>query len=234
MKSQNDLKQLEAILGFVFKDQDLLFRALTHRSFLNEAKNKNLSSNERLEFLGDAVLSFLVSSLIFKQFPDLHEGKLTFIRTYLVRTETLALLAQKLNFGQFLLMSKGEENGGGRENPLLLANCFEAVLGAIYLDGGIDKANLFLKKNLDPIIKTIKDPEELKDSKSLFQEKVQAEGLSSPAYKLISSSGPDHQKTFIMGIYLNDQLVATGTSRSKQEAEEQAARKALEIYGQKR
>lgn len=231
---QINLKELEKKLGLVFKNQDLALNALIHRSYLNESKKANLQSNERLEFLGDSVLSFLVSGLIFEKYPDLPEGKLTFIRTFLVRTETLALLAKKLHLGKFMLMSKGEESSGGRENPLLLANCFEAVLGAIYLDQGIKITTGFIQKNLQPLISSISDPENLKDSKSLLQEKVQASGLPSPVYKLISSSGPDHQKTFVMGIYVNGKLLAQGTSRSKQEAEEEAAKKALENYNQKR
>ena len=231
---QINLSELEKNLKLAFKNQDLLLNALVHRSYLNEAKRANLQSNERLEFLGDSVLSFLVSSYIFQKYPDFPEGKLTFIRTFLVRTETLALLAKKLHLGKFLLISKGEESGGGRENPLLLANCFEAVLGAIYLDQGIETTTNFLQKNLDPVIMSISDPENLKDSKSLLQEKVQADGFPSPAYRLISSSGPDHQKSFIMGIYVNEKLLAQGTSHSKQEAEEEAAKKALENYNQKR
>lgn len=231
---QINLSELEKNLKLAFKNQDLLLNALVHRSYLNEAKRANLQSNERLEFLGDSVLSFLVSSYIFQKYPDFPEGKLTFIRTFLVRTETLALLAKKLHLGKFLLISKGEESGGGRENPLLLANCFEAVLGAIYLDQGVKTTTSFLQKNLDPVIMSISDPENLKDSKSLLQEKVQADGFPSPAYRLISSSGPDHQKSFIMGIYVNEKLLAQGTSHSKQEAEEEAAKKALENYNQKR
>ena len=235
IKDQQDkLNELEKNLGLVFKKQDLILNALIHRSYLNESKKANLSSNERLEFLGDSVLSFLVSSQIFEKYQNFPEGKLTFIRTFLVRTETLALLAKKLDLGKFMLMSKGEETSGGRENPLLLANCFEAVLGAIYLDQGIKNTAGFIQKNLKPLILSISDPEKLKDSKSLLQEKVQANGLLSPVYKLISSSGPDHQKTFVMGIYVNGRLLAEGTSRSKQEAEEEAAKKALENYNQKR
>ena len=229
----NSLNQLEKKLDIKFKNQALLVNALTHRSFLNEAGQKDLTSNERLEFLGDSVLSLLVSSHIYQKFPLLPEGKLTFIRTHLVRTETLAILSGKLEFGKFMFMSKGEELGGGRENPLLLANCFEAILGAIYIDQGLETASEFLKKNLDPILNKVTDPEALKDSKSLLQEKVQSDGLSSPVYKLITSSGPDHQKTFTMGVYVNDNLLAKGTSKSKQEAEEEAAGLGLEVYNKK-
>lgn len=230
--TNQEITEVEKSLGVNFKNKSLLREALTHRSFLNEAKEKNLRSNERLEFLGDAVLAFWVSSQIFYRFPDLPEGKLTFIRTYLVRTETLTKLSQKLNLGQHLLMSKGEEQGGGRENPVLLANAFEAITGAIFLDQGIEAVSAFLRSQLEPLISSITSVENLKDSKSRLQELSQAQGRGTPIYKLISSTGPDHQKTFTMGVYLEDKLLAEGVSRSKQEAEEVAAEKALEILNQ--
>ena len=228
-----NLTELEKILGITFKDRSLLTTALTHRSFLNETKGVNLISNERMEFLGDSVLSFLVSRQIYHKFTNLPEGKLTFIRTYLVRTETLALVSEKLSLGKFMQMSKGEELGGGRENTLLLANCFEAVLGSIYLDQGVDVASKFLESNLNPYLELVTDPEALKDSKSLLQEKVQSEGLASPEYKLISSSGPDHQKLFVMGVFVTGKLLAKGSDNSKQKAEEKAAKFGLELYTKK-
>jgi ribonuclease-3 len=224
-----NLPELEKSLGATFADKNLLIKALIHRSFLNETKIKGLRSNERLEFLGDAVLAFWVSAQVFIRFPNLPEGQLTFIRTHLVRTETLTRLARKLRLGEYLLMSKGEEQSGGRENPVLLANTFEAVLGAVYLDQGIEAAANFLEEQYQPLLAEIKNAERLKDSKSLFQEQVQAQGHPSPTYKLISATGPDHQRTFIMGVYLENKLLAQGTGRSKQEAEEEAAKKALEI-----
>lgn len=225
----NNLSDLEKILKIKFHDKELLSQALTHRSYLNEARMENLCSNERLEFLGDAVLSFWVSSQIFKKFPDFPEGKLTFIRTYLVRTTTLTSLSQKLSLGKFMLLSKGEETGGGRENVALLANCFEALLGAIYFDQGLIPASDFLENQFTKLIASVSDPDKLKDGKSLLQEKVQAQGSFSPIYKLISFNGPDHKKTFTMGVFVNDKMIAEGTSKSKQEAEELAAEKALEI-----
>lgn len=220
---------LESKLGIVFKDKDLILKALTHRSYLNETKIKGLDSNERLEFLGDAILSFWISSQVYQKFPDFPEGELTFIRTHLVRTETLTMLASKLNLGLYLLMSKGEELGGGKENPSLLANTFEAVIGAIFCDQGIKIVSEFLSNQFKNLLNNVKGIESLKDSKSLLQELVQSQNRSSPIYRLISSEGPDHQKTFTMGAYLEDKLLAQGTSKSKQEAEEEAAREALEI-----
>lgn len=222
------IELLEKKLKITFKDKDLLLKALTHRSYLNEAKIKGLNSNERLEFLGDAILSFWISSQVYQRFPDFPEGELTFIRTYLVRTETLTKLSSILNLGSYLLMSKGEELGGGRENPSLLANTLEALIGAIFCDQGIETVSDFLKNQFKDLI-CIKEIGSLKDSKSLLQELVQAQGHPSPVYRLISSEGPDHQKIFTMGAYLEDKLLAQGTSKSKQEAEEEAAHNALEI-----
>jgi ribonuclease-3 len=224
----SNLDEVEANIGFHFRDQTLLVQALIHRSFLNETKIKGLKSNERLEFLGDAILAFWVSTQVYRQFPDFPEGKLTFVRTHLVRTETLTNLAKKLRLGRYLLMSKGEEMGGGRENPVLLANTFEALVGAIFLDQGIEGVSRFLETHFQPLLKEITSAEILKDNKSLFQELVQAKGHPSPVYRLISAAGPDHLRTFTMGVFLEEKLLAEGTSRSKQEAEEAAAKKALE------
>ena len=222
-----NLQKLEQEMGLEFKDKNLLEQALTHRSYLNEAKIKSLQSNERLEFLGDSILSFWVSTNIFTKFPGFPEGKLTFIRTYLVKTETLTSLAQGLSLGDFMLMSKGEETGAGRANPALLANTFEAVIGAIYIDQGIEAVSKFLARQFNPLIEKITNIEAFRDSKSLLQEQIQAKGYPSPVYRQISAFGPDHQKTFTMGVYVNEKLLAQGTSHSKQEAEEMAAQKAL-------
>lgn len=229
-----DLNQLQKNLKVAFKNESHLVNALTHRSYLNESKLEKLSSNERMEFLGDSILAFWVSSQIYRKFSDFPEGKLTFIRTSLVRTETLAKLGRNLELGKFMLMSRGEEQGGGRKNPLLLANCFEAIVGSIFLDQGIEIASVFLGQQLDELLNQIKDPDLLKDSKSVLQEKVQAEGLPSPVYKLISAEGPDHAKSFTMAVSVNEKILAEGQGNSKQEAEEEAAKEALEIYSQKR
>jgi ribonuclease-3 len=228
-QNHENLSELEKRLKVTFKNKKLLERAMIHRSFLNETREKNLCSNERLEFLGDAVLEFWVSDQIFQRFPDFPEGQMTFIRTHLVRTETLTTLAQKLKLGEALLMSKGEEQGGGRNNPVLLANAFEAVVGAIFLDSGIQTVSRFLSSQFEGLLSSITTIETLKDSKSRLQETVQSQGHPSPVYRLVSSSGPDHQKIFTMGVYLDDRLLAEGIDKSKQEAEEKAAEKALEI-----
>jgi len=227
--TRKNIDELAKNLKIKFNNKELLVKALTHRSYLNEAKIKGLNSNERLEFLGDAVLSFWITSQVYQKYPDSPEGELTFIRTFLVRTETLAKLSSKLNLGAYLLMSRGEELGGGRQNPSLLANTLEALIGAIYTDQGMTSVSDFLENQFSVLINNIDGGESLKDSKSLLQEYLQSQGNASPIYKLVSAEGPDHQKTFTMGIYLDDKLLATGTSKSKQEAEEEAAKKALEI-----
>lgn len=228
MSSQTEnLSAFEKLIKVNFKNKELLFQAFIHRSYLNEARSENLQSNERLEFLGDAILSFWVSSTIFLKFPDFPEGKLTFVRTYLVKTETLTSLAKKLAMGELLLMSRGEEAGGGHTNPALLANSFEALIGAIFLDQGIKAIEDFLSEQYSLLIEEIKDIDKFRDNKSILQEQIQAKGYPSPVYKQISASGPDHQRVFTMGVYSDEKLLAEGTSNSKQEAEEAAAKKAI-------
>ncbi|MBI3443682.1 ribonuclease III [Candidatus Woesebacteria bacterium] len=208
-----------------FKDKDLLETALTHRSWVNEHPNER-ESNERLEFLGDAVLEYIVSSEIFKKFPDKEEGYLTALRASLVNTSNLGSFAKRQNIGQSLYLSKGEEAGGGRENPSLLADCVEAIIGATYLDRGIEATFDFVNENLlKDLPEKTKGP--LKDSKSLLQEEVQAKGLTAPKYKVIKESGPDHAKTFVVEVYIKEKPLGEGVGRSKVEAEQEAAGQAI-------
>lgn len=208
------------ITAVQFKNAKLLETALTHRSYLNEHPDVR-QSNERLEFLGDSVLSLLTSTQLYQEFPRYPEGKLTSLRASLVRAKTLATAAKKLNLGQYLLMSRGEEKSGGRANPSLLANAFEALIGAIYLDGGLETVSNFLKKNL-----TLS--QDVYDFKSKFQEAVQEKNRVSPEYKIVSETGPDHDKTFTVAVYVGKNLVATGVGKSKQEGEQEAAKLAIE------
>lgn len=212
--------------GIKFNNQKLLEEALTHRSYLNENPGKN--SNERLEFLGDSVLQVLTSTELFRRFPEFPEGKLTNLRSALVRTETLGKLAKKLGLGEVLLMSKGEERSNGRENLSLLADTFEAVLGAIYLDQGIDAAREFLEKNLFNQIEILAQQEILYDYKSKLQEVIQKKNKVAPVYKVLKTEGPDHGKTFTVAVLCRGQKLAEGAGKSKQEAEQEAARIALE------
>lgn len=199
--------------------------ALVHRSYLNEHPQQKLTSNERLEFLGDAIMEFIVSEVLYQKFPNYSEGKLTSLRSKLVCDRSLSKIAKKLHLGNYLLLSRGEEESGGRKNPTLLSNTFEAVLGAIYLDQGLSAVKKFLNTHLFP---TVKEAKKFKDYKSDFQEIAQKKFKITPIYKTLKETGPDHAKTFVVGVYLGKKLYGKGVGRSKQEAEQSAAKKALE------
>lgn len=211
----------------VFENQELRSLAFTHRSYLNENKQVP-ESNERLEFLGDSILSFVVSSSIYEQYPHLKEGELTSLRSVLTNTQTLYLVSQSLELGNELMMSKGEEESGGRINKTILANTYEAVVGALFLDGGIEKARAFITAtiidNQDKYVET----QGLKDPKSKLQEFMQEKYKVSPDYRIVDEKGPDHYKEYTSAVYLNGEIVAQGSGRSKQDAEKDAAQKALE------
>jgi len=219
-------------LGYIFKNKKLLKRALTHRSFLNESKNDR-HSNERLEYLGDAVLELIVSLYLYKKYPNFPEGKLTSMRSRLVQTKTLALASERLRLGKELRMSKGEKESGGEQNPSLLADTFEAVVGAIYMDTDFNNAFSFVKNNLLVPAEKFLAKNLPVDFKSKYQEIVQAEGKPTPVYKVIKSYGPDHDKRFVIALYVGKNKAAIGKGRSKQEAEQSAAQKALEKKEQK-
>lgn len=210
-----------------FINQSLYSLAFTHRSYLNENKQVK-DSNERLEFLGDSILSFVVSSTIYDKFPDIKEGDLTSLRSVLTNTQTLYLVADKLELGKLLKMSKGEEESGGRENKTILANTYEAVVGGLFLDGGIEKARGFIQATILDNQAEFVDQQGLKDPKSQLQEFMQEKYKVSPDYRVTGEEGPDHDKIYTSGVYLNDKLVTEGKGRSKQEAEKDAAQKALE------
>jgi ribonuclease-3 len=214
-----------------FKNKKLFEQAFIHRSYLNEVKEK-LSSNERLEFLGDSIISFVVSDFLFKTYPQYNEGTLTNLRSLLVNTKSLAQISKELNFGEYLKLSKGEEESKGRQNQSLLADSFEAFVGALFLDSGIKAASAFLEKVLLPKAEELVKNKNLKDPKSLLQEFVQAKKMSSPMYKVITETGPAHARTFKVGVFVNNSLLGTGVGKSKQEAEEMAAKEALESKGE--
>lgn len=221
-------QNLEKKLGVKFKNSQLFNQALVHRSYLNEASNKNLVSNERLEFLGDVVLSFIVSEWLYQVFPDYPEGKLTNLRSNLVKTETLAEIANKSQVGEYLLLSKGEKESSGQKNPALLANTLEAIIGAVFLDQGLQATKKLVKKNLQPLLESLIKAGEFKDYKSILQEKIQAKTRQTPVYKIIKELGPDHAKIFTVGVYSQGKLLAVTKGKNKQEAEEKAAHAALE------
>lgn len=214
----------------LFQNQNLYLQALTHRSWVNE-NDGSRGTNERLEFLGDAVLEFVVSKAIYDRFPKEEEGYLTALRANLVNTKNLSQVAEKLNIGSEIFLSKGEEDGGGRKNASLLADTVEAIIGALFLDQGIESAQKFIEDNiLVDMDKKASMP--LKDPKSLLQEKIQAKNLSAPKYQVISEEGPDHNKQFTVEVVINGKSEAKGTGRSKSEAEQQAAINALSAYTQ--
>lgn len=210
-----------------FKNDELFKKAFTHRSYLNEAEVVP-ESNERLEFMGDSILSFVVSSYIYNTYPSLKEGELTNLRSALTNTQTLYSLAKDLDLGQHLLLSHGEESGGGRLNKSILANTVEAVIGALFLDQGIGAVETFIAEILLDRIDEVVKVQGLKDAKSMLQEKVQEKHKTSPIYKIITEEGPDHAKTYTIGVYLNTKLLAEGVGHSKQEGEKAAAAKALQ------
>lgn len=229
-----DFEGLEKNLGIKFNNQQFLKEALTHRSYLNEFKKEHLESNERLEFLGDAILSFIVSNWLFEKFTLFHEGKLTNLRSNLVKTSALAEVAQNLKIGDYLLLSRGEKESGGQENPTLLANTTEAIIGAIFLDQGIKIIDSFIKINFEPLLKKIIASGRLKDYKSLLQEKIQAKTGQSPIYKTAKEEGPEHNKIFTINVFANGKIMAKGIGKSKQKAEQEAAKTALEKLGIKK
>ncbi|HKB88805.1 MAG TPA: ribonuclease III [Patescibacteria group bacterium] len=208
-----------------FKDKDLFKHALTHRSWLNEHKGER-ASNERLEFLGDAILEFVVSKEIYNQFPNKEEGYLTALRANLVNTIALSEFAKKLDLGSILFLSKGEEDSGGRTNPSLLADTVEAIIGAIFMDRGLTDSENFVKENLMADVEK-KATEPLKDPKSRLQEYVQSQGFSTPKYKVTEESGPDHSKKFVIDVMVNEASWGTGEGKSKGSAEQAAALQAL-------
>lgn len=212
-----------------FRDNSLKELAFTHRSYLNENKEAK-ESNERLEFLGDSILSFVVSSHIFKQFPNLKEGELTSLRSVLTNTQTLYSVAEQLGLGVLLKMSKGEEEGGGRTNKTILANTYEAVVGALFIDGGIDAARDFITSTILDNQNELVGAQGLKDPKSKLQEFMQEKFKVSPDYRIVDEQGPDHDKKYTSAIFLNGEPIAQGVGRSKQEAEKDAAQKALEHF----
>jgi len=224
------MKALEKILGYTFKNQSLLLNALTHSSYANEARN-GITSNERLEFLGDSVLSIIVSKYLYNEFPDLPEGELTKIRASLVCEKSLCVFSRELELGRFLRLGKGEDKGGGRERDSILADAFEAVLAAMYLDGGIDVARKHVLRFISREMKQTNHDEGFKDFKTALQEIIQRNPEESVSYYLIDEEGPDHNKVFTVEVHLNSNVIGTGKGKSKKQAEQMAAKQALHLMG---
>ncbi len=224
------MTELEAIIGYRFQNIELMHEAMTHSSYANEHKSQHIKYNERLEFLGDAVLSIVVSDYIFKNCPKLPEGELTKLRASLVCEQSLYEFAKQINLGKFLRLSKGERNNGGAERPSILSDAFEALIAAIYIDGGIQPASMHILSFVIPAIKNQKSPR-IKDYKTTLQEIVQKNPGEKLEYVIVDEQGPDHNKHFVVEVHLNSNVIGKGGGRSKKEAEQQAAREALELMG---
>lgn len=222
-----DLDAFQKSIGIKFNNPDLLGQSLVHRSSLNEHRHQYTSSNERLEFLGDAVLELWATHQLYLNFPNLPEGDLTNLRSLSVRTETLAEIATNIGLDQYIFLSRGEEAHGGRQNISILADSFESLLGAVYLDQGNEIVNQFLTKFLLPKISELSQKNIYKDPKSHFQEIAQEQQGITPNYQLISETGPDHQKVFKVGLYIGEKEISLGLGPSKQKAEEDAAKIAI-------
>jgi ribonuclease-3 len=224
------IESLAKKIGIEFKKIGLLQQAVTHRSYLNENREYGLDHNERLEFLGDAVLELIVTENLYNNFAN-PEGELTSWRSALVNGEMLAKIAQKVGVEKYLMMSRGEAKDKGRARQYLLANAMEAIIGAIYLDQGYEAAKKFVLENVVVELKEILENKLYLDPKSYFQEKAQETYKVTPSYRVVKEWGPDHDKHFIVGVYLASDLVAEGEGNSKQEAQREAARKGLEAKG---
>lgn len=222
-------QSLEEALGFHFQNPALLSLALTHRSFIYETPGEGQQSNERLEFLGDSILALISADFLYRTFPHLSEGELTDVRAVLVRTETLADFAHEIQLGNYMRMGKGERHGGGGKR--VLASAFEALLGAIYLDQGLEEVRQFLLRRLEPLAQRIVAKRLFKDNKSLFQELAQAHDGITPSYRLVSQQGPSHNREFTVEVLLGDQVAGRGHGRNKQTAEQEAAHAALANRG---
>jgi ribonuclease-3 len=223
-------QEVASRLNLPFTDYLLLSRALTHRSYINEHPEA-LEDNERLEFLGDAVLDFLVGDWLYHRYPEMAEGELTRVRSALVNTEQLASFARQIRLGQALRLGRGEDESGGRRRPALLCASFEALVGALYLQAGIPAVHSFLEPMLHIAAEAILEDRKDQDPKSQLQEWAQAQGYPAPSYRTIASSGPDHAKTFEVEVVINEQVYGHGSGPSKQAATKEAAREALDAFG---
>jgi ribonuclease III len=226
-----NFEEFEKSIGISFIDKDLIKKAFTHRSYLNENRGLKLEHNERLEFLGDAVLELVVTDFLYKKFPQKNEGELTALRSALVKAETIAAAAESAGMNSYLLLSKGESKDTGRARQYILANTFESVVGAIYLDQGYDVAGGFIANQLFAQIDEIIENKKFIDAKSKFQEMAQEKTGFTPSYKLVKEVGPDHNKIFTVSVTVGEEEITEGEGKSKQEAEQMAAEKALEAKG---
>lgn len=226
-----DFSPFEQKIGHDFKNKSLIEAAFTHRSYLNENRASGKEHNERLEFLGDAVLELVVTEYLYAKYPEKPEGELTSFRAALVNTVSISDAATKLGMNDFLLLSRGESKDTGRARSIILANAFEAIIGALYLDGGYSAAERFIAEQLFHKTDEVVEKRLWQDAKSRFQEVAQEKVGVTPRYEVVSQSGPDHDKKFVTGVYLGGLQIAKGEGKSKQEAEQAAAENALKVKG---
>lgn len=224
------IKELEKKIGVDFKNIDLLWEAITHRSYLNEQPTWKVFHNERLEYLGDAVLELIVSEALFRRSENWSEGQMTLIRAALVNYQMLAKIAKKIDLEKYILMSKGENRDTNKAKEVILANAFEAITGAIYLDRGLETARKFISEFVLSYLEEIIKNKSYKDAKSELQEIIQEELKLTPTYKVLEEKGPPHAKIFKVGVYFDNKLIAQGIGSSKQEGELEAAKKALQKH----
>lgn len=228
MIAESKIKELEKHIGYSFKNIDNLILALTHSSYANETRKLNIKSNERVEFLGDAILNVVVSDYLYRNYTDMPEGELTRIRANTVCESSLVSCAKNINLGDYLLLGKGELHTGGRNRPSILADAYESVIGAIFLDGGIKKAREFILRDLKNTITEAISGELFTDYKTSLQEELQKNGNCSIIYSVIKEKGPDHDKIYVIEVIANNNLRGVGIGKSKKEAEQNAAKDALE------
>lgn len=228
MTEKDHIKEYQNLIGVHFLDPEMLKRALTHRSFVNEV-DEDLRDNERLEFLGDAILDLIVADMLFRRFADISEGELTQLRAALVRTDSLAILARDIQLGQYLLIGKGEENSGGRTRVNNLCRGYEALIGGIYLDRGLEAVKEFVLPPLNDLLEYVLENDLHKDARSMLQELSQADLHYTPLYRLKDSNGPDHEREFLVQVIIADVIIAEGAGSSKRVAAQSAARVALKL-----
>lgn len=224
-----DFTEFEKNAGINFADKKLLKQAFVHRSYINENRDAGLEHNERLEFLGDAVLELVITDYLYQKYPDKAEGDMTSYRSALVNATTCAAVATKLGVNDFLILSKGELKDTGRARQYILANTLEAIIGALYVDQGYDAAKDFIVTHISPLIEEILAEGSWIDAKSLFQARAQDFVGQTPSYKTVKETGPDHDKHFTVGVFIGEKMVASGDGKSKQDAEQAAARKGLKV-----
>jgi ribonuclease III len=227
-KKEPSLSELERVLGYRFQNNEILVTALSHRSYVNSQRtDKKIESNERMEFLGDAVLNIIVTDFLYREYPDKEEGRMSKMKSLVVSSRVLGLCADAWKLGDFILLSRSEEKSGGRKRLSILADAYEAVIGAVYLDGGLESARKLIHSSLMKIMDEVLDDEELANYKSKLLEYTQSRGMGIPSYDVLQETGPEHQKSFVVGVYVLNQEWGRGSGNSKKSAEQAGARVAL-------